>query len=191
MRFRRVALQRERTIISIRCSKRSERRAAHLVVPPTRALADPEPAPLVLLGDAILREVLGERFRQHDVTAPSFAKVSASRMCNSGELAARAYRYSYSSSARIAGREGKITESALESRFPAPPKREPLTCIACRVVDRLFVLFNVALLLLEVDSHGRSFLFAHFAGVGDTARRESGDVWVQSQHQRERGGLVF
>ena len=153
----------------------SVRGRAHLVVPPTRALADPEPAPLVLLGDAILREVLGERFRQHDVTAPSSVKVSASLVCNSGELAARAHRYSYSSSGRIAGREGKL-ESALESRSSAPPKREPLTRIACRVVDRLFVLFNVALLLLKVDSHGRNFLLAQCAAVGDTTRRGSGET---------------
>lgn len=64
-------------IVSFLCSLVSERWPAHLVVPPTRALADPEPAPLVLLGDAILREVLGERFRQHDVTASGFVKMSA------------------------------------------------------------------------------------------------------------------
>lgn len=67
---------------------------------------------------------------------------------------------------------GRSKVSSRVSKY-SPAESKPLTRIACRVVDRLFVLFNVALLLLEVDSHLRRVLSA---GEGDALRRESGNV---------------
>jgi hypothetical protein len=67
---------------------------------------------------------------------------------------------------------GRSKVSSRISKY-SPAESKPLTRIACRIVDRLFVLLNVALLLLEVDSHLRRVLSA---GEGDALRRESGNV---------------